>query len=327
MPTFEELRPMLRPTGIQNGIMKINKDVCTGCGLCIQSCPFKCWEMGDDNYPKMKEEYICISCFNCMIPCPSGAISIEQAYHVKEGFFDTDFPAIKPPLSPKDADGNPTEWTETERLILERRSVRHFKPNPVPESLIRRVLESARFAPSGGNHQPWKFTAVTDQEFIAQLEETIHGVWAGLHQAYSNDDAAVSLVGNLPTGVFDPRTQYGIRCIAKKELPIFFKAPVVIFLGANDKMNNPEMSTGICGQNMNLAAMSLGLGFVWTNFGGVGANLIPEIKSKLGFGDSWQIQTAICIGYPKFKQKGLVPRHFRPVTWFRPGVEGPQIEE
>ena len=87
-------------------------------------------------------------------------------------------------------------------------------------------------------------------------------------------------------------------------------------------MTNPEMHAGICGQNMNLAAISLGLGFVWNNFGGVGVNQIPELKAKLGFGDSWTVQTSFCLGYPKFKQKGLVPRHFRPVTWFRPGIDG-----
>ncbi|MCL2335986.1 MAG: nitroreductase family protein, partial [Firmicutes bacterium] len=226
MSTFEEHKHLLRPTGIQNGIMKINKDVCTGCGLCILNCPCMRLEMGADNYPKIKEEHLCISCCNCMVPCPSGAISIEQIYHVTDGFFDTGSPAVKPPLNPEDAEGKPAEWTETERLILERRSVRHFKPGPVPESLIRRVLEAGRFAPSGGNHQPWKFTVVTDPAFIARLEETIHGVWYGLYQVYSNDETAVGLVGNLPIGSFDPRTQDGIRCIAKKELPIFFHAPV-----------------------------------------------------------------------------------------------------
>jgi nitroreductase/NAD-dependent dihydropyrimidine dehydrogenase PreA subunit len=318
---------MLRPEGVNNGILKVDKDKCTSCGLCIKNCPFQCWEMGTDKFPKMKDEYLCFSCFNCMIPCPSGAVSVEQTFHVKDGFFDTDFPAIKLPLEPEDAEGNPAQLTETERVIMERRSVRHFKQDTVPDSLIRRVLEAGRFAPSGGNHQPWKFAVVTDPEFLAQLEEAVHGVWDGLNQALSNDEAVMSLVDTLPTGIFDPRVRGGINCVAKKELPAFFKAPAVIFLGANDKMADPELSSGICGQNMNLAAMSLGLGCVWSNFGGKGANFIPELKSKLGYDDSWQILTSLCIGYPKFKQKGMIARHYRPVTWFRPGADGPQIEK
>lgn len=55
------------------------------------------------------------------------------------------------------------------------------------------------------------------------------------------------------------------------------------------------MHAGICGQNMNLAAISLGLGFVWSNFG-AGINHIPELKSKLGFGDSWTVQSALYTG-------------------------------
>ena len=78
---------------------------------------------------------------------------------------------------------------------------------------------------------------------------------------------------------------------------------------------------------MNLAALSLGLGACWSNFGAA-VNFIPPIKAKLGFEDPfWRVQTCLCIGYPKFKQAGLVARHYRPVAWFRPGDGEAQIEE
>ena len=138
----------------------------------------------------------------------------------------------------------------------------------------------------------------------------------------------MNLVGVVDTGVFEPRTQQGFRCTAMKELPVFMDAPCAIFLGSNEKLNDPALSIGICGQNMNLAAASLGLGFCWSNFAGKGANMIPDLKAKLGFGDpSWTIRTAAILGYPKFKQAGTVPRQYRPVMWFRPGSAGPQIEE
>jgi nitroreductase/NAD-dependent dihydropyrimidine dehydrogenase PreA subunit len=324
-PTFDDLKPMMRPTGIMNGVMKVDPEKCIGCGLCIQNCPFKCMELDEDKHPKMRDEYICMSCFNCMVACPKEALSIGRCFEVKGGFFDTDFPPVKMPVQPKDAEGNIAEWTPVEKAILERRSVRNFKKTPVPDHFIRRVLEAGRFAPSGGNHQPWKFTVVTDPEFLARLETAAQAVWAGMYPVFINDETVMNMVGVVPTGVFDPRTQRGLRCIATKELPVFFGAPALIFMGGNAKMNDPGTAIGICGQNMNLTAHSLGLGVCWSNFGKA-VNFIPEIKSRLGFEDPWSVETVLGLGYPKFKQQGMVPRHHRPVTWFRPGSDSPQIE-
>lgn len=324
--TFEMVKPLLRPEGITNGVMRADPKKCTGCELCIQNCCFKCWEMGEDNIPKMKDNYICFSCFNCKVACPVDAISIVQTYSAKGGFFDTEFPPTKLPLKPKDTDGKPTEWNETERIVFNRRSVRNFKKEPVPEPLIRRVLEAGRYAPSAGNHQPWKFTVVTDQSFIEELETACHAVWKGLWDTYRDDDKAADIVKMTPIAVFDPRVAYGLGCVARKELPVFLHAPVVIFIGAHNKMADPEIHIGIAGQNMNLVAKSLGLGFCWSGFSR-GVNFVPGMPSRLGFGDQWTIHTAVTLGYPKFKQEGIVPRHYRPVTWFRPGSSTPEIEE
>jgi len=323
---FEDLKPMLRPTGIVPGIIKVDPEKCTGCGLCVLNCPFKSMEMDEHKHPKMKDQHLCSSCFNCIAACPEDALSIVRTYDVKEGFFDTDTPPSKMPLAPKDADGERTEWNTLERIVLERRSTRHYKKDPVPESLLLRVLEAGRFAPSGGNHQPWKFSVVTDPEFIAELEETMHGFWAQTYPLFNNDDTVMNMVESVETGVFDPRTQRGIQCIAKKILPVYFGGPAVIFMGAHPKLNNPALTIGICGQNMNLVANSLGLGVCWTNFGAVPINTMPELKSKLGFDEPWTVITALVTGYPKFKQSKMVPRHYRPVTWFGPRSKEPEIK-
>jgi nitroreductase/NAD-dependent dihydropyrimidine dehydrogenase PreA subunit len=325
--TFEELKPMLRPTGVEAGVIKVDPEKCDSCGLCILNCPFKCMEMGEDKYPKMKSEYVCVSCSNCIVACPKDALTVERIIDIKGGFFDTQTPSNKMPLQPQDAEGNQAEWNTVERVILERRSVRHYKKDPVPEPLIARVLESGRFAPSGGNHQPWKFTVVTDPEFIGELEAACQAFWAGVFPVFENDETIMNMVGMVETGVFHPITQYGIRSIAQKVLPVFFGAPAIIFLGGHQKLNNPGLSIGICGENMNIVASSLGLGVCWTNFGGGGANAIPELKSKLGFDEPWTIHTALALGYPKFKQSGMVARHYRPITWFRPGSGEPQLQE
>jgi len=119
----------------------------------------------------------------------------------------------------------------------------------------------------------------------------------------------------------------GIGAVARRYTPTFLNAPVVILIAADKRsIDHPKINMGICGQNMNLVANSLGIRACWVGFSQV-LNMVPALKEKLGVSDPWEISTAIILGYPKFKQDGVVPREFRPITWFREGASGPEIEE
>lgn len=54
-----------------------------------------------------------------------------------------------------------------------RQSVRSFKPDPVPEASLRRVLEAFQAAPSWANVQPWELILVSDPELKAKLQQTL----------------------------------------------------------------------------------------------------------------------------------------------------------
>lgn len=58
---------------------------------------------------------------------------------------------------------------EFERLVRSRRATRHFKPDPIPDDLLTRVLDAARWAPSGYNLQPTHFVVVTDPAIRERL--------------------------------------------------------------------------------------------------------------------------------------------------------------
>ena len=49
-------------------------------------------------------------------------------------------------------------------VVKKRRSIRRYKPDPVPEDLLSQILEAARLAPSAGNRQPWHFIIVRDED-------------------------------------------------------------------------------------------------------------------------------------------------------------------
>jgi nitroreductase len=64
---------------------------------------------------------------------------------------------------------------EVLEAIKTRRSIRKYKPGPIPEKDLKRILEAARLAPSAGNKQPWRFVVVRDPETKEKLGEIARG--------------------------------------------------------------------------------------------------------------------------------------------------------
>jgi nitroreductase len=58
------------------------------------------------------------------------------------------------------------ETFEAIRTVL---AVRHFKDTPIPEPIVRQIVEAGRLTASGGNSQPWHFIVVHDKQTIRQL--------------------------------------------------------------------------------------------------------------------------------------------------------------
>ena len=59
-------------------------------------------------------------------------------------------------------------------LLRGRFSARRFQKVPIPEAVVRDILEAGRLSPSGGNEQPWLFGVVTDRTLIAQVAEVAY---------------------------------------------------------------------------------------------------------------------------------------------------------
>jgi nitroreductase len=74
---------------------------------------------------------------------------------------------------------------EVMTAVKTRRSIRKFKPVPVPEAQLRQVLEAGRIAPSAGNRQPWKFVVVRDAATRKEL------VSACRNQAFVGEAGAI----------------------------------------------------------------------------------------------------------------------------------------
>jgi iodotyrosine deiodinase len=87
--------------------------------------------------------------------------------------------------------------------MKKRHSVRDFAPDPVPEALISLCIQTACTAPSGANHQPWHFVAISDPALKARIragaEEEERAFYAG-----AAGDEWLAALEPIGTGVSKP---------------------------------------------------------------------------------------------------------------------------
>ena len=117
---------------------------------------------------------------------------------------------------------------EVLKAMYERRSVRKFKPDRVPQELIEQVVDAGLYAPSGMGGQPTVILAITNKEIRNRLSEANRKI-GGWGEEY------------------DP----------------FYGAPVVLVVLVNKAHPTWQYDGPIVMENMMLAAHSLGLGSIW----------------------------------------------------------------
>lgn len=192
---------------------------------------------------------------------------------------------------------------ETSSRVLEtirsRRSIRRYRPDPVPREVIETLLDTARWSPSAHNRQPFRFCVVTD---TACKERLATAMGARLRRDLEADGVAEDVIA-ADTG----------RSYAR-----ITGAPVLIALCLSmvdmDVYPDPArsqkeylmaaQSTAMAGQNLLLAAHELGLGACWM----CAPLFAPDlVRAALDLPDDWQPQALITLGYPsETKEK---PRH------------------
>ena len=164
------------------------------------------------------------------------------------------------------------------QVAQKRRNNRKFKSDPIPDGYIEKIIDVARWAPSGFHTQPWEFVAIPDDQRL--------------------DSGPVASFRDAPAFIFalcDYRAYVG--------LPM------------NVERDNPIVDTIFCSSMastfllMHLAAASLGLSSQWYSAAGSPA-VEQEIRNLIGIPDDLKIYDLMVLGYPAVRP---VPKEVRAV--------------
>jgi len=221
------------------------------------------------------------------------------------------------------------EWTETEEVILKRRSVRFYKKAQVPEYMIRRILEAGRFAPSAGNGQPWKFVVLREPDIINGITETtvtICRLFKSLIEYRIPGKRWRLPIAKLNIRIkpaeLHPVPFSACTLIADRALGLFHGAPTVILIFKDVRgISNPDLDCGIAGQNMVLAAHSMGLGTCWVSFSKLAFQYTGKWKKRLGIQYPYKFVTSLSIGWPVGDPDGVIARPTHAVDWYEDGAK------
>ncbi|MBN2034071.1 MAG: nitroreductase family protein [Deltaproteobacteria bacterium] len=271
------------------GLLIVDETKCKKDGICTRECPMVIIKLkGGNGFPEMVQggDSLCNNCGHCVAVCPNGALSHAGV------------PIEKSPLIEEEL-----EITEEQavQFLRSRRSVRFFKKQGVEKEKLQRLIEIARYAPSGGNLQPVEWIVFTNADRIKEI--------AGLTVEWMRRlmaKAARSVPPYFPLiiGAWD----MGYNSVT-------WSAPVLIVASAPEKATTGMVDVSLALSYLELAARRLGLGTCWAGLVEGALQGSAAVRETVGLADGYPYHYPMMIGYPQRKYARLPERKAPRITW------------
>ena len=196
-----------------------------------------------------------------------------------------------------------------DEVVMGRRSIRGFKPDPVPLELIKEILTMAMRSPSSMNTQPWNFTVVTGEPLNRIRAGNTERNMAGVPHSreFRTGTAFEGVHRERQIGV--AKQLFSAMGIARDDAPARmdwvlrgfrqFDAPVCVIITYDKTLSGSDDTPFDCGAVSTAlvnAAWSRGLGAVINSQGIMQS---PVVREHAGIADDQVIMKAIAIGWPE----------------------------
>lgn len=267
-------------------LLEINKDTCTKCGLCAADCPGGLFEFKKNEYPRPVTgiEKYCVGCGHCVAICPT-----ESVIH-RECPVDKCLPINK---------AQKVTFEQVTQLIKGRRSIRVYQDKPVPREIITKLIDTARYAPTGGNSQGVQWLVFDDKADLKRFSE-IGTEW--MRAASKSNSMMASYLENV------------IK-LQEAGKDSFLRSAPALILALGEKSNPGAVnSCTITLSYFDLAAHSLGLGCCWAGFF-MGAVSFPPMAQAIALPEGYKICCAMTLGYPRYNYARIPVRKQARIIW------------
>ena len=269
--------------------LKIDQTKCKQDGLCALDCPARVIHFtGKGHFPKLVRggEAACLRCGHCVAVCPHGALD-----HAEVPLADC------PPLDPQ-LEISPEQ---TVQFLRSRRSARRFKDKPVPRETIQRLIEIARYAPTGSNTQLVQWLVIDDKVRIEKIAgRTID--W--MRRQLEDPDAEV-----VP---YMPRL---VKAWDRGMDSVLRSAPCVVVAMAPIDARNGMVDLTIALSYLDLVSPQLGLATCWAGLLQIGMNADPDLVNMVGIPEGFPFHYPMMVGYSPARYYRMPERRPPEIIW------------
>lgn len=168
--------------------------------------------------------------------------------------------------------------------LFTQRSIRKFRPDPIPLDDLRLILEAAVKAPSGGNRQPGRFLVLNEPGIIRQFGALYHEAWWAKRR---DERQPWTTREQIPP---EERTHRAAAQLADE----IKDAPCIVLAFSTGKGQASSVLPSV--QNLMLAARALGIGSVPTT---LHPQVMERVYSLLGVPTELEFHLCIPLGYPR----------------------------
>ncbi|MGE5308714.1 MAG: nitroreductase family protein [Deltaproteobacteria bacterium] len=269
--------------------LSVDQKKCAGDGMCAKVCPLGLIYLDGQKTPQAVEgaKDACLNCGHCVSVCPHGALSTEKMAADQ-----------CPPLP----EGWDLPLDRVEPLLKGRRSIRQFKADAVPRQDLEKAIDVARYAPSGVNRQPLRWTVIYDREKVKQISAATIEWMDGLVKQQT--PLAVSL-----------RWPNLIERYAKGRDLICWSAPHIIYAYALKEEMMAPVAASIACTFLDLACVSMGMGACWGGYVQMALNSSDACRKIAGLNARCACFGAMMVGYPAVKYSRIPARDRAPISF------------